>query len=170
MIQSTDQWIIFCCSGWIFSGDRHKKEMILSFYDIWFLDKYIHQIGTERVLHAFGCANYDTVYALVCFYILNKLGVSHFHDWYEHSYAFILYPKAICAIQRLNELLSRIGYVDSCYDFFAEYITFMENVDEDLRNILIDSIGLLNIIHFPLTWVCTFNGKIYNEVSLLYIT
>ena len=154
-----------------YSLDAGKKKMrIFSFGDVWFLDQYLRKTGLDRVLRSIHCDAPDTVFALVQFYILNRLGLSHFRDWYTHSYASILYPRATCSSQRLSEQLAWIGSEDSYHDFFAAYIAFMERSGEDLNNILIDSTGLPNSIHFPLTGVCTHNGKTSNEVRMIYVT
>lgn len=81
-----------------------------------------------------------------------------------------LNPQAVCTSQRLSEQLAKIGSDDSYHDFFVGYLSFMEEAGEDLNNILIDSTGLPNSIHFPLTAVSTHNGKVSSEVRLIYVT
>ena len=53
--------------------------------------------------------------------------------------------------------------------FQKAYIDYMmQHYDQD-RNILIDSSGLPNNIHFPLTCMNVHNGKVNNEVRLIFV-
>ncbi|WP_158024584.1 transposase [Ileibacterium valens] len=54
--------------------------------------------------------------------------------------------------------------------FFKSYIGWIKNDQENIDNILVDSTGLPNSIHFPLTAVSNHNGKISNEIRLIYVT
>lgn len=150
------------------AGTSHS--LILNFGDSWFLDQYLRQTGLYECIQRIHCSHPDTVLALIQFYILNHLGLCHAEDWYEHSYASILYPQASLCSQRISEQLTQIGSEESYRSFFQSYIALLKKEKLDLRNILIDSTGLPNSIHFPLTGLSNHNGNISNEVRLIYVT
>ncbi len=104
------------------------------------------------------------------FYILNSLALVHAQDWYENSYASYLFPKADMESQRISEQLAQIGSEESCRSFFSSYFPWMKANGEEIDNILVDSTGLPNSIHFPLTAMSNHNGKISNEIRLIYVT
>lgn len=151
------------------SSAFESKPLILGFGDVWFLNEYLKSTGLSDCLDAV-CGNRDTVFSLVMFYILNHLALVHAQDWYEHSYASILFPEAEMESQRLSEQLSQIGSEESYRRFFSSYISWMKAAGENIDNILVDSTGLPNSIHFPLTAISNHNGKISNEIRLIYVT
>lgn len=152
------------------SAAQRTHALILNFGDSWFIDQYLRQSGLYECVQAVSCSHSDTVFALIQFYILNELGLCHAADWYEHSYASILYPHASLSSQRISEQLTKIGSEESYRAFFASYIHYMIEAGENIENILIDSTGLPNSIHFPLTGISNHNGTISNEVRLIYVT
>jgi transposase len=96
----------------------------------------------------------------------------HAQDWYEGNFARILYPKANLTSQRISDFLTAIGDEYSYREFFKAYFEFLfKNISEiEDTSILIDSTGLPNSIHFPLTAISNHNGTISNEVRLIYVT
>lgn len=146
-----------------------SRQLILNFGDVWFLSQYLRSTGLSDCLESV-CGNRDTVFSLVMFYILNSLALVHAQDWYEHSYASHLFPEAEMASQRISEQLAQIGSEESYRNFFSSYISWMKANSEEIDNILVDSTGLPNSIHFPLTAVSNHNGKISNEIRLIYVT
>lgn len=150
------------------SGTEHA--LILNFGDAWFLDQYMRKSGLDECISKIHCSHPDTVKALIQFYILNDMGLCHAADWYEHSYTSLLYPQASLSGQRVSEQLAQIGSEESYRNFFSAYIQLLKLEGEDVSNILIDSTGLPNSIHFPLTGLSNHNGKVSNEVRLIYVT
>jgi len=73
---------------------RRKESLIVDFGDIYFLDEYIKKSGLRRVIDAIGYGNPDTLNAMVAYYALNSLANCYSEDWWEGSYARILYPMA----------------------------------------------------------------------------
>jgi transposase len=94
----------------------------------------------------------------------------HASNWWEGSYARILYPKANLTSQRISDFLADIGDEARLRSFFSEYIDYVSRGVSRGNNILIDSTGLPNCIRFPLTSVSNHNGEISNEVRLIYVT
>lgn len=155
-----------------------RPTLIVSFGDIFLLDEYLKKSGFAEAADALGYRNSDTLHALLAYYILTSYANCHAEDWWELTYAKYLYPKAQMASQRISEALADIGSEDAKRGFFKEYIRFLAKCDDIPANsethgiddgILIDSSGLPNAIHFPLTAVNNHNGVISNEIRLIYV-
>lgn len=152
-----------------------RATFVVSFGDIFLLDEYLRKSGLQKVVDAIGYRNPDTLKALLAFYILTCHANCHAEDWWGLTYARYLYPKAQMASQRISEALADIGSEDAKRSFFKEYIKFLEvlnpsPVSEGIDDgILIDSSGLPNAVHFPLTAVNNHNGVISQEVRLIYV-
>ena len=89
---------------------------------------------------------------------------------FEGNYANILYPQANLKSQRISEFLASCGSDEVYRSFFKMYYPYISGGHSGGENILIDSTGLPNSIHFPLTAISSHNGKISNEVRLIYVT
>jgi len=169
-------------------------ELLLDFGDSYFLDRYITTIGMESVISAIEYGNPDTLKALVLYYILTKRANSHAQDWFEGNFVKILYPQANLTSQRISDMLAAIGKESSLQAFFKTYIPYIrstaiaidsrverkhprlakatriESESEVIKDaILIDSTGLPNSIRFPMTAISNHNGKISEEVRLVYV-
>ena len=149
---------------------NRKEKLILDFGDAWFIDSFIRDIGLWDSIGKLSYGNSDTVRAMVMFYVLCSMANCHAEEWYEGSYARILYPNANLSSQRLIDMLSSIGEEHSYREFFACYFRDVVGKKEGGEDIIIDSTGLPNSIHFPLTAISNHNGKISNEVRLIYVT
>ena len=154
-----------------------RPKLSVSFGDIYLLDEFIKQSGFIKAVDALGYHNPDTIRALLSYYILTSSANCHAQDWWELTYAKYLYPKAKMSSQRISEALADIGSEDAKRSFFKEYFQFLEKtgtgnsadtsgIDD---GILIDSSGLPNAVHFPLTAVNNHNGVISEEVRLIYV-
>lgn len=152
-----------------------RATLAVSFGDIFLLDEYLRKSGLQQAVDAIGYRNPDTLKALLAFYILTSHSNCHAEDWWELTYARYLYPKAQMASQRISEALADIGSEDAKRSFFREYIKFLEAISPNSASegiddgILIDSSGLPNAVHFPLTAVNNHNGVISQEVRLIYV-
>jgi len=146
-----------------------KEQLILDFGDLFFLDWYIGEIGLRPSVDAVGYGNPDTLYAMICYYIVCSMANSHAGSWWEGSYARILYPKANLSSQRISDFLAAIGNEHSQRAFFQEYFASLSRSRVRLKNVLIDSTGLPNSVHFPLTAISNHNGEISSEVRLIYV-
>lgn len=150
--------------------DKSRRQpLIVDFGDAFFLDTYIRSCGLSAAIDAIGYGNPDTLKAMLCYYILCSMSNCHARDWWEGSYARILYPNASLYSQRISEFLAAVGDEYSQREFFREYFSFLEHTGNRPDNILIDSTGLPNSIHFPLTAISNHNGEINNEVRLIYV-
>ena len=147
---------------------NNSEKLILDFGDAWFLDSYIRKKKLNKVIDAIDYGNNDSVRALIQYYILCNMANCRAETWYEGSYARMLYPKANLASQRISDMLASLGDEWTYREFFKAYLSLLAR-KKDGENILIDSTGLPNSIHFPLTAVSNHNGKISNEVRLIYV-
>lgn len=81
----------------------------------------------------------------------------------------MLFPEAKLDGFNVSRLLEEIGEEQFKREFFTQYFSMYPELKESLQNILIDSTGLPNAIHFPLTAVSTHNGVTSEEVRLTYV-
>jgi hypothetical protein len=144
------------------------EKLILDFGDAFFVDWYLARIGLYPAVGAMKYGNRDSVKALLVFYILCNTANYNASEWFGGSYASILYPKANLESQRISDMLSAIGEESSYRAFFGEYTKLLAHREEG-EDVLIDSTGLPNSIHFPLTAVSNHNGQISNETRLIYV-
>ena len=155
-----------------------RPTLIVSFGDIYLLDQYLNKSGLMKAVDAIGYRNRDTLHALLAFYILTSHANCHAEDWWELTYAKYLYPSAQMGSQQISDALADIGSEDAKRGFFREYFRFLGKcTDADKSKdaqgiddgILIDSSGLPNSVHFPLTAVNNHNGVISEELRLIYV-
>lgn len=154
-----------------------RPTLVVSFGDIFLLDEYLKKSGLMKALDAIAYRNPDTLRALLAYYILTPLANCHAEDWWELTYARYLYPKAQMASQRISEALADIGSEEAKRNFFKEYFRFLEGYAAQAGDapkgigdgVLIDSSGLPNSVHFPLTAVNNHNGVVSEELRLIYV-
>jgi hypothetical protein len=150
-------------------GNKKNLPLIVDFGDVYLLDAFIHQCGLFAAIEAIGYGNPDTLKAMLSYYVLCSMANMHARDWWEGSYARILYPKANLTSQRTSDFLAAIGNEYSQRAFFQEYFKLLEKSSNPPENILIDSTGLPNSIHLPLTAISNHNGVVSNEIRLIYV-
>jgi hypothetical protein len=146
-----------------------REKLILDFGDVFLLQKFIDSSGLLPIIDGIGYGNPDTLYSMICYYILCFSANCYANSWWEGSYARILYPNANLSSQRISDFLGAIGEERAMRMFFDGYLQTIGGKGPGV-NILIDSTGLPNSIHFPLTAISNHNGDISNEVRLIYIT
>jgi len=148
---------------------KRKESLILDFGDAFFLDNFIRAKGLRTAIDAIGYGNPDTFYSMISYYAICSLANCHAQSWWEGNYVRILYPKANLTSQRISDFLAAIGDENSQRKFFQEYFKLLDHTGVNMGNILIDSTGLPNSIHFPLTAINNHNGVISDEVRLIYV-
>jgi hypothetical protein len=148
---------------------RVRRNVSLDFGDAFLLHSYIQSSGFCKVLDSLEYGNRDTLNAMVLFYILSTMANCDAKAWYNGSIASCLYPGANLSGQRASDFLASIGTADKEMAYQKAYIDFvMSNFSED-KNILVDSSGLPNKVHMPLTAINVHNGKVSNEVRLIFV-
>ena len=150
------------------NNNCHEK-LILNFGDVYLINSYLKKTGLCSAIDAVEYKNPDTLYSMICFYIICSMANCYAEDWYEGSFARILYPKADLRSQRISEFLESIGEEVSYRHFFEEYHRILLGKKISMRNIIIDSTGLPNSVHFPYTAFSNHNGNIINEARLIYV-
>lgn len=150
--------------------NRRHEKLILDFGDVYLLNKFLENHPFTKAVDNIGYGNPDTLWTLIYFYLVAGLANIHAKSWYEGSYIKLLFPNADLESQRISDCLKTIGD-EYCYrEFFKEYLKWIQPDVQDGDNILIDSTGLPNDIHFPLTEISNHNGHIENEIRLIYVT
>lgn len=145
-----------------------REKLLLDFGDSYFLDSFIEKEGIKPAIDAIGYGNPDTLYCMLCYYILCSTANCNAGDWWKGNYVSIMYPKANLTSQRISDFLVAVGDETAQRNFFEEYFKRFFAKDNG-TNILIDSTGLPNSIHFPLTAISNHNGEINKEVRLIYV-
>jgi hypothetical protein len=149
---------------------RRTMKLIVDFGDSFLLDAFVRKSGLVPAIDAIGYGNPDTLYAMIYYYVLCQMANCHAMDWWAGNYVRVICPNANLSSQRLSDFLAAIGDEGSQRDFFREYLKLLTKKQTDGTNILIDSTGLPNSIHFPLTAISNHNGDIEEEVRLIYVT
>ena len=146
-----------------------KEKLILDFGDVFLLDEILKKSGLRPVFEKAYPDASDTLLAMLAHRLLDVDSASRYaNEWWEGSYAQFLYPKAKLHSQRISEFLSVLGEENGQRDFFKAYITHLVRRQRG-SGVLIDSTGLPNDIHFPLTAVNSHNGAISNEARLIFV-
>ena len=144
---------------------RKKQKILLDFGDSFFLDELMKSIGYNDVLNHLPYRNKDTLRAMIQYYLLCNSASDHAKTWYEGNYASILYPRANLTSQRVTDFLESLGKPESVNAYFDAHVAWVKNICDDPA-VLMDSTGLPNSIHFPLTAVSNHNGKISREIRM----
>lgn len=148
--------------------DRRKREPdSLKFGDAFFVNELIHQIGYDKVIEDIQYNNKDTLYAMITYYVVTSHANIHAQTWYEGSFAKVLYPRADLTSQRISDFLKSIGRHANLMTFFQTHMNWIKETICDDPAIIIDSTGLPNSIHMPLTAISTHNGKVEREARLV---
>ena len=148
---------------------QKRKDYSVDFGDSYFLNAFLCQSGFMHVIDEIDFENRDTLHAMLLFYILSKDANCYALDWYSGNIVSLLYPKATMTSQRISDFLASIGTTENRIKFQRAYINFIRNNYAKDNNILIDSSGLPNNINFYLTRTSVHNGKISNDVRIIFV-
>ena len=155
----------------VFPAQVHtkRKRISVDFGDTFFLNQFLWQSGMMDVVDQTGYGNKDTLHAMLLFYTLSGLANVDAIHWYEGNIVQLLYPDANMTSQRISDFLAAIGTPEKQMAFQTAYISFVHSHYSQDKNILIDSSGLPNGIHMPATRINVHNGKVSNEVRLIFV-
>jgi hypothetical protein len=150
------------------------KNYHLNFGDIWMIDQTYKQTGLESVLNTLIPDSADTLKALVAYRLSTKNDAyCHAEEWYRKSYANKLYPQARLDSPRISEFHAILGEEDNYRKFFRFYLNLIgkKEIFNDNKPIpiLIDSTGIPNSINTHLTAINNHNGKVSNEMRIIYV-
>ena len=152
-----------------FPSIQKRKRVSVDFGDSFFLNQFLWQSGMMDVVDQIGYGNPDTLHAMLLFYTLSGLANVDAIHWYEGNVVQLLYPKANMTSQRISDFLAAIGTPEKQMAFQKAYIGYVMTHYSKDKNILIDSSGLPNGIHMPATRINVHNGKVSNEVRLIFV-
>lgn len=155
----------------VFPGQTRpkRKRISVDFGDAFFLNQFLWQSGMMDVVDRVEYGNKDTLHAMLLFYTLSGLANTDAIHWYEGNIVQLLYPDANMTSQRISDFLAAIGKPEKQMAFQAAYISYVMSHYSQDKNILIDSSGLPNGIHMPATRINVHNGKVSNEVRLIFV-
>jgi hypothetical protein len=145
-----------------------KESAILDFGASYLLAEYSKKIGFWDLFRETLPKFQDSLMAMVLFYVELKASNQQAIHWFSSSLSSVMFPTAQLQSQRISELLVRLGNESVVRDFFARYLNTLLPGNKK-AGIIIDSTGLPNAIHFPLTEICNHNGTVSAEVRLIYI-
>ena len=143
-----------------------EENLILDFGDVYLLTEHLKRAGIYDVIAGTLPKACDTVMAMTLFRVLSQNANCYASDWWEGSYARLLFPEAALSSQRLSEFLSELGKEAIQRRFFHRYLRYLCK-DGNRKAILIDSTGLANKINFPLAAISTHGGKTSRESRLI---
>lgn len=148
---------------------RKRKRISVDFGDAFFFNEFLWRSGLMKAVDQIGYGNPDTLHAMLLFYTLSGLANCNAIHWYNGSIAQLLYPKANLTSQRISDFLASIGAPEKRMAYQKAYLEYVINHYDADKNILIDSSGLPNGIHMPYTHRNVHNGRISNEVRLIFV-
>ena len=154
-------------NGVVETSPPKMEKLILDFGDSFFLVEMLKRMELPALVGRVFGERADCIASLLFYKILFGGANCHALSWWEGSYARILFPSAKLPSQRISETLSAVGDERVCRAFFTEYLQFISSRCGD--SILIDSSGMPNDIHMPITAINNHNGVINNETRLILV-
>ncbi|MBQ8706965.1 MAG: transposase [Succinivibrionaceae bacterium] len=148
-------------------GSRRRTPVLVDFGDSYFLSNYIEMTGYSRVINKISVVNRDTLYAMICYYVLEDRANSHAETWYRHNYASYLYPHANVYSQRISDLLATLGEPEQKRNFLLAHIEYvLSSTDRDV-SVLIDSTGMPNKCGLSITRYSNHEGDVNIEFRMI---
>ena len=147
-----------------------NENLILDFGDVFLCDSLVKKSSYYEVFKTFlkDDKDIDTLMAMAYYRALSHDANCYAAEWYQGSYARILFPNAQLSSQRLSEFLEKLGDEAEQRMFFKKYLLALTN-GKCKDGILIDSTGLPNAIDFPLNAISNHAGVVNNETRLIMI-
>lgn len=146
---------------------QKEEKLILDFGDAHCLYTLLKTCGLYEVIKTIAPNREDTMMSLLGYRLLANASNCYAQDWWDGSYARLLFPKAKLCSQRLSEFYRELGDETAHRNFFGNYLRMFFHGKQ--VGVLIDSTGLPNDIHFSLAAVNTHNGVTSNETRLLLV-
>lgn len=150
-------------------GSRKKPPVAVDFGDSYFLDHFLRDTGYDQIINVLDCRNRDTLYSMIHYYILEDAANCHADIWYRHNYASYLYPHANVYSQRISELLANIGTPEQKRNFLLKHIEYVLSSTDGEVSVLIDSTGMPNRCHLPITRVSVHEGDVNIEFRMIVL-
>jgi hypothetical protein len=145
-----------------------QEKAILDFGASYLLSEFSKQIGFWDLFRDILPKWSDSLMALIFYYIEMSEPNRDALRWFKGSFSSLLFPSAQLPSQRISELLLRLGDELIERNFFSKYLKIILPKKGN-TGIIVDSTGLPNSIHFPLTALSNHNGEISEEVRLIFV-
>jgi hypothetical protein len=138
------------------------------------IDHTLKTSGLDNILESLIPDSSDTLKALVAYRLIhNGEGFNFASEWYRKSFARVIYPKASLDSPRISEFLANVGQEKYYRLFFENYIKLITKDDGASDKVpiamILDSVGLENVIKTHLTVVSNHCGHVANEMRLIYV-
>lgn len=144
-------------------------KLLLDFGSSYLLYQLLKRYRIIDIIEQLPLVNTESFKALLMYYILCRQANCYAQDWLEGDFASLLFPKANLGGVQISRLLEECGEEAVKQQFFESYLNSFPCLRDKCANVAIDSTGLPNSIHFPLTAISNHNGRVSEEVRLTYV-
>ncbi|MDR0571894.1 MAG: transposase [Rickettsiales bacterium] len=156
-------------------GVYRTESYELQYGDYWVFDHLLQKTSFGLVLSQINPELTDTLRSLLLYKLSDDNHANYKGlEWYESSYAKLVYPRAAMSSGSISTFLKELGKDWNYREFFRLYLDYLSNISntDNLLEfpILIDSTGLPNDIKMPITAISNHNGEVNNEVRVIYVT
>ena len=150
------------------SQTQKEEKRILDFGDVFVLQQTLQSHGYWELFRSMLPGWEDTLCAMLFYRVLRGGASCYACDWWSESYLRMVCPNAKVESQRVSEFFAALGDERVQRQFFQRY---MAKISEEQKNhgILINSTGMPNDIHFPITAVNNHYGVISSEARLILV-
>ena len=143
---------------------RLIERCILDYGDCYFVSEFLKNDTILPVLKSVFGKYSDTLLSLVLYKLHGGSAMRHAEVWYEGNAANIIFPNADMNTQSISDFLLVIGSEKLQQSFF---IAYLKSICENKLSLIIDSTGLPNQVHMPITDWGYHNGGIEKETRLI---
>ena len=142
---------------------------VVSFGEEYVYEKLINDYLGDAICQMNGIES-DSLKALVMYYSLSAEANSEALDWYQQSYAQVIYPEAKLNGAKISELLKTLGNDIYRNTFITYFVATLKNkFNLNMRCIAIDSTGIPNNAKLSYTAISNHNGEFSNEARLIFV-
>ena len=145
------------------------EERIVDFGDAFLFDQLVRRYGLAPALEAMGCANPDSLRALVLCSLLAPRSIRQAQAWLEGSFARFLYPEARLAEECIADLLADMGREEAMQCFFQAYLALLDSDVREGAHLLIEMAGSPGSVHDPLHAAGRRHGLPAEELRLVCV-
>ena len=148
---------------------RRRTPVIVRFGGSYFLYRLLTDIEYLPVIDCIDYENPDRLHSMFLYYSLCNRANRYAENWYMHSFAKYLYPKANLVHQRISEFLSAIGTPENVREFLNHHIEYVLDATDQEKCVLIDSTGCPNKCSLYVTRVSVHEGQVNVEFRVIVV-
>ncbi len=130
------------------SRKAKPEKLILDFGDAYLFGAFMGKSWLAPMLRSAAGDSADTLMALISYKLCHCSAMRYAEQWFEGSYAKMLYKNASVSSQRISDFLAGIGDESIQRGFFSDYIAKLSGAK---KGIVIDATSLPNQMHTPQT-------------------